>query len=262
MSRNALKRIMESSDVDPARISMLRPSMVTIVNCMNAVQKILSNPTTQQPTTISLSIQDAAEQVLETLDRESSRSTMYAVAQILQLYEENNQQPLSIGTFSRSSTLVAVLKQLLDNHPQVIQTPIVCSRSIPGGEGELMTMDLNNRDNMDTGNSSTRAICVDDEQMKSEIANMDILLVGADCVLKDQSAVVNKVGTAEIASIAFENRNSSESRRFCRVLCCTDRFKVWNDVFPPPLEEDLFEQIPVSNHIDRVLLPWDDDSQP
>jgi translation initiation factor 2B subunit (eIF-2B alpha/beta/delta family) len=259
MSRNALKLIMESPQTaDPARFAMLRPTMVTIVNCMNAVQRILSQQSPQSKTSLSLQ-SDAAKQVLDILDLESKRSVKYAVEQIVQLYydeENNNQQlPLSIGTFSRSSTLVAVLNQLTEEHPQIIKTPILCSQSVPGGEGELMAMDLNKDCNGDT--NSRRAVCVGDEQMKKDLATLDVLLIGADCVLKDRSAVVNKVGTADLlAAVAFENeRMKPKSRQRCRVLCCTDRFKVWDDNFPPPLEEDLFELIPVSHHIDQLLLP-------
>ena len=153
--------------------------------------------------------------VLETLDVESKRSVKYAVAQIVLLYydeESNNQQrPLSIGTFSRSSTLVAILNQLLEEHPEIIKTPILCSHSIPGGEGELMAMDLN-KNNVGDGD---RAVCVGDEQMKRDLANLDVLLIGADCVLQDQSAVVNKVGTADLlAAMTVENR---ESKSKCRL---------------------------------------------
>jgi translation initiation factor 2B subunit (eIF-2B alpha/beta/delta family) len=141
MSRNALKLIMESPKTnDPARLAMLRPTMVTIVNCMNAVQRILLQQS-QHSKTSPLRPDDAAKQVLDTLNLESQRSVKYAVEHIVQLYrhkESNNQQqPFSIGTFSRSSTVVAVLNQLLDEYPHIIKTPILCSRSVPGGEGEI-----------------------------------------------------------------------------------------------------------------------------
>jgi translation initiation factor 2B subunit (eIF-2B alpha/beta/delta family) len=259
MSRNALKLIMESPKAnDPARLAMLRPTMVTIVNCMNEVQRVLLQQS-QQSKTSPLRPDDAAQHVLETLNLESQRSVTYAVEQIVQLYyhqESNNQQqPFSIGTFSRSSTVVAVLNQLLDEYPHIIKTPILCSRSVPGGEGELMALDLykNCRGDIDT----SRAVCVSDEQMKKDLANLDLLVIGADCVLKDQSAIVNKVGTADLlAAMVVENeKQNPKSRRCCRVLCCADRFKVWDDILPPPLEEDLFELIPVPHNIDQLLLP-------
>lgn len=259
MSRNALKLIMEyPNTADPAHLAMLRPTMVTTVNCMNAVQRILlSQQSSHSKTTLSCP-NDAAKQVLEILDIESKRSVKYAVKQIVQLYhdEMNNHQhqPLSIGTFSRSSTLVSVLNELLEEYPQIIKTPILCSQSIPGGEGELMAMDINQPN---SGNPNRRrAVCVDDEQMKKNLANLDVLLIGADCVLYDQSAVVNKVGTAALLeAMAVENEKKKlNSRRSCRVFCCTDRFKVWDDIFPPPME-DIFELIPVSNLIDQLLLP-------
>jgi translation initiation factor 2B subunit (eIF-2B alpha/beta/delta family) len=97
------------------------------------------------------------------------------------------------------------------------------------------------------------AICVQDERIKELIqrgeGTMDVLLIGADCVLSDGSAVVNKIGTTNLASAAFENDSASR----CKVLCCTDKFKVWNDIFPPPLEKDLFEVIPLK-YIDKLFI--------
>ncbi|KAG7370114.1 NUDIX domain containing protein [Nitzschia inconspicua] len=190
MSKNALKLIMKSNTTDPARLSMLRPSMVTIVNCMQAVQKLLGSSHHSQQSTSHLHRKDAANQVLRTLDQEFNRSIVYAVDAILQLYRDNDQSPLVVGTFSRSSTLVAVLNQLLDDHSHVLQIPILCSRSIPGGEGEFMALDLNKRGE----GASVRAVCIDDDELKKKLSSLDVLLIGADCILGDKSAVVNKLG--------------------------------------------------------------------
>jgi translation initiation factor 2B subunit (eIF-2B alpha/beta/delta family) len=253
LSRNALNLLMEVNTADPGRLAMLRPSMVTIVNCMNAVQRLPSSERQTQQSKVLLLRQDAAKEVLEDLERETTRSVTHAVDCILQLYRDNNQQPLAMGTFSRSSTLGAILNQVLDHHPHVLQLPILCSRSIPGGEGELMAKDLNAR----IGDMVERAVCVDDDEMMGKLVNLDVLLIGADCILADHSAVINKVGSASLASAVSENRKKSTGKK-CHVLCCTDRFKVWDDLFPPPLEEDLFELIPVANHIDQILLPPDE----
>lgn len=255
MTRNALQLLTESTAADPARISMLRPSMVTIVNCMNAVQKVTRGAADSPQSTETMSRQAAVQQVQQTLKQACERSTSLAVDTILQLYQDNQLQPLSIGTFSRSSTLAAILNQLLDEHPHVLQTPILCSRSSPGEEGEFMALDLSG--GKEEQEDSKKAICVDDEDFKKRLNDLDIFLIGADCILADQSAIVNKVGTADLASTIFakSNKNSSHSLKKCQVLCCTDRFKVWEDAFPPPLEEELFEVIPVANHIDRILLP-------
>ncbi|KAL3912011.1 MAG: hypothetical protein SGARI_001366 [Bacillariaceae sp.] len=193
MSRNALQLLMTSKTADPARLAMLRPSMVTIVNCMKVVQKLQSTQQSTRP--------QAAQQVLDALDRETKLSVQYAVDALQTLYRDNSR------------------------------------------EGEIMANDLN-----DCGKETT-AVYVEDDEMKDLIGNneIDVLLVGADCVLADRSAVANKVGTANLAAIAT---NST-----CQVLCCTDRFKLWDDVFPPPLETDLFEMVHVKDHAVELLLP-------
>ena len=108
----------------------------------------------------------------------------------------------------------------------------------------MMASDLN-----ETGKEKT-AICVDDVEMEDMIRNnqVDVLLVGADCVLANRSAVANKVGTEKLAAVAYDAKS-------CHVLCCTDRLKVWDDIFPPPLEKDLFEMVSVKDHGVELLLP-------
>ena len=105
-----------------------------------------------------------------------------------------------------------------------------------------MAKDLN-------GNGTNTAVCVEDDELKDLVTEgkVDALLIGADCVLADGSAVANKVGTAKLASAARQST--------CRVLCCTDRLKVWDDTFPPPLETDLFEMVSVEDHDLKLLLP-------
>eukprot|EP00980_Cylindrotheca_fusiformis_P024425 scaffold11900_cov90-Cylindrotheca_fusiformis.AAC.1 len=49
--------------------------------------------------------------------------------------------------------------------------------------------------------------------------------------------MVNKVGTRKLCEIARANS--------IPVLCCADRWKRWDDTFPPPLEIDLFEFVPM-----------------
>ena len=237
MSRNALKLLIHSDKADPARLAMLRPSMVTIVNCMNMVQKMVS---TQQSTTRA----GAAQQVLDAIESETNLSVQCAVDALQSIYRNNSNppQPLVLATFSRSSTLLAILQRVLAERPETIKLPILCSRSIPGGEGAIMAKDLN-------GNDSDTAICVEDDELKDLVTEgkVDALLIGADCVLADGSAVANKVGTAKLASAACQST--------CRVVCCTDRLKVWDDAFPPPLETDLFEMVPVKDHDLKLLLP-------
>jgi translation initiation factor 2B subunit (eIF-2B alpha/beta/delta family) len=243
MSRNALKLIMESGTADPARLAMLRPSMVTIVNCMMEVQRII----TKQQFTRKRGVQ----QVLDALDRETKRTVQYAVDILLKVHQEHTPpKPLVLATFSRSSTLVSIIQTVLEEHREIVQFPILCSKSVPGGEGQMMARDLCYVDGtrITTSSNMTNAICVEDDLLMAQIREnkVDVLLLGADCVLSNYSSVSNKVGTTELASAA----NASS----CKVLCCTDRLKVWDDIFPPPMEKDLFEMVPVKDHINHLLV--------
>jgi translation initiation factor 2B subunit (eIF-2B alpha/beta/delta family)/8-oxo-dGTP pyrophosphatase MutT (NUDIX family) len=251
MSRRALDLI-KTSGTDAAlvanRLRMLRPSMVSIVKAMGSVIQILSwnrDDDVRQNPVCSI---EAATQVAEALNKEAKQSVQVAVAQLLQLQKERN-HPLKVCTFSRSSIVVSVIKGLLDESPDSLKVPILCSESVPGAEGRLMTIDLNSG-----SEGSEIAMCVADERIKEMIrtgyGDIDVLLIGADCILAERSAIVNKIGTTELASAAFENM--AEFR--CQVYCCTDQFKLWDDIFPPPLETDLFETVP-SKYIDRLLLP-------
>jgi len=143
-----------------------------------------------------------------------------------------------IGVLSRSSTLVSVLKKLFqafENDPQ-FQISVVCSQSSLGDEGILMAQDLGNG----------VACVVPDEEMIQKVKKneIDLILVGCDCIM--EHAIVNKVGTAALARAAQKSVG-------CPVLCCSDRWKLWDDVFPPPLEP-IFELIPRSL-FDEVIVP-------
>jgi hypothetical protein len=205
--------------------------------------------------------------------------------------QQHRVRPLRIATHSRSSTLLAVLQRVLkasdeeldedeyddsqtknDKIP-LIQRPILCGQSTPGNEGELLVRDLVSllgSSTTTTGTTIPAATCVDDDTLFDLVAmrnngggattdhdhddNIDLLLVGADCIYED--TIVNKVGTKRLAQAAATvaagvGRNSSSSR--CHVVCCADRFKLWDDVFPPPLE-DIFESIPMAL-FDHVLGP-------
>mmetsp|Transcript_22650 Transcript_22650/g.36659 ORF Transcript_22650/g.36659 Transcript_22650/m.36659 type:complete len:441 (+) Transcript_22650:121-1443(+) len=251
MSRRALELIREGKG-DPSRMRMLRPSMVTIVNSMNSVNDILSRQPQQSPSSADATAA-VAEQVLKSLDAEAQRTIDYAVDELLNLYRERK-MPLKVCTFSRSSTLVSILMRLLEESPESLQLPVLCSRSIPGAEGEAMARDLNDGVSSSVGKV---AVCVEDDRMNellhSENSVVDVVLIGADCVLEDESAVINKVGSTALTSLVSSSKGQDTSR--CQVFCCTDRFKWWQDKFPPPLEKDLFELVPIPNHIDRLLVP-------
>lgn len=274
MARRAVELLLLDKQADPRRMIMMRPSMVAI---NNALQPIIKG-------------QMQAQEVLSSLDKNKEQSDNYATSNILSLCRElrrrqqqqgQQQRPLQIATHSRSSTLLSVLQRVLtisaedenNNTDKIvvplIQRPILCGQSTPGNEGELLARDLNL---VSTGATIPAAISVDDDTLYNLIAmanvnvtsttttdhdkGVDLLLVGADCICQD--AIFNKVGTKRLAEAAASaaatisaSRNSSISH--CHVVCCADPFKLWFDVFPPPLE-DMFESVPFAL-FDRVLVP-------
>lgn len=212
MARKAVE-LVAKHDADPNQIKMFRPSMVAITNAMHSLE-------TMSPAS-----------VLESLEVEAERAIQYAVTEIQPLLDgKSKEDPLTIATFSRSSTILAVLKRLQDQSDYI---NIVCSKSTPGDEGEFMAWDL-------------QVPCVEDTIMLERIRDgqIDLLLTGSDCTMAD--AVVNKIGTTEMARAAAGSPK-------CKSFCCTDRLKGWDDIFPPPLE-DIFESVPIEL-FDRVLMP-------
>ena len=88
--------------------------------------------------------------------------------------------------------------------------------------------------------------CIEDEGLHQAIleGKVGVALIGSDCVLQDQ--IVNKVGTKALAETCQASSN-------CSIMCCGDRWKQWDDVFPPPLE-DIFECVP-KHLFDQVIVP-------
>jgi len=247
MTRKAmqlLQRLVESEKDDKPRrdrmtkeyaslMIVMRPSMVAITN---ALRKVIESEGAIVP-----------QHVIEELDDQARQVVKLAVDTILAIAKERlSQQPertLRIATFSRSSTLIAILQTFQKElHLLSSSMEIVCSKSTPGDEGLFMAEDL-------------RATCVDDDEMIRTVDRYDIVLVGADCVLPD--VVVNKIGTkALVEAVADLKSNSSNRSSDYNVpvcLCCADRFKLWDDMYPPPLE-DVFELVP-KGLFDSVLIP-------
>jgi 8-oxo-dGTP pyrophosphatase MutT (NUDIX family)/translation initiation factor 2B subunit (eIF-2B alpha/beta/delta family) len=216
MARKAVELVV-THHADPKQIKMFRPGMVAITNAMNSLE-------TMSPAS-----------VLESLEWKAERAIQYAVQAIQPLLVgKSKEDPFMIATFSRSSTLLAVLKRLLQVQKDSGECiNIVCAKSTPGDEGELMAQDLN-------------VPCIEDTVMLERIrsGNIDLLLTGSDCTMAD--AVVNKIGTTEMARAAAESPKTN-------VFCCTDQWKNWDDIFPPPLEE-IFERVPIEL-FDRILMP-------
>ena len=74
-----------------------------------------------------------------------------------------------------------------------------------------------------------------------------MVIVGADCVLLEGNGVVNKVGTAELATVCKQAN--------VPIVSFADRWKIWEDCYCPPLE-DIFELIP-SDLFSNVMVPVD-----
>jgi len=216
MARNALE-LVKNQGADPNTIKMFRPSMVAITNAMNRV-----------------AIGEHVDDVLQSLEVGTTRAVDYAVQEIqVMLQEKSKENPVVIATFSRSSTLAAILQRLQHGYNSDSMR-VVCSKSTPGDEGILMAQDLGGVE------------CVDDEELLKRIRGneIDLVLAGSDCVT--EMSVVNKIGTARLAEAAAASTR-------CKVYCCTDRWKQWDDICPPPLE-DIFESIP-KDLFDKVLMP-------
>lgn len=219
LARKALEMVRNEqiSKETVQNMRMMRPTMVAITNALDQLQQ------QHDPVT-----------ALHALDVETQRAVDMAVDffdQII-LRDKSRERPLRVVTFSRSSTLVKILQRVVQTHGDKIS--IECSRSTPGEEGGLVAQDLGG------------VPCHDDAAIELSIQNgmVDILLVGADVVLKD--CIVNKIGTYRLAQAAVASKR-------CRVVCSSDRFKIWSDIFPPPMES-IFECIPC-NLFDEILVP-------
>lgn len=213
-------------------ISILRASMVPIVNVMQEYDHCRMH--------LHQDNDRVKDDLLHSLDEEVGRSVDLGVQTILTYYEE--WQPTSsstdafvIGTFSRSSTTKRILGRVLQALNQTAQVKVLCSQSTPGDEGELMSSDISG------------ATWLPDKSFQQQIeqGKINLVLVGADCILQDGNGAVNKVGTAALASCCKQSH--------VPIICCADRWKLWHDEFPPGLE-DIFEFVP-SELLDCVLVP-------
>ena len=197
------------------QMRMMRPTMVAITNALN---RVIDNQATP-----SL--------VMQQMKEETDWLVHYGCTVVLQKAQQSVKEgstPFRIATFSRSSTIVAILNQVQkESTDQEVPIDIVCAESNPGGEGAFMAKDVN-------------ATCIADEELQQRIRQdgIDLVLVGADCLVSDK-LVVNKVKTRVLAEVCAEYQ--------VPIWCFTDSFKIWDDCFPPPLE-DIFECI------DRPLL--------
>ena len=215
-------------------IAMLRPSMVPIVNVMKEFDR--------RTMELNQKYDKVRDDLICSLDEEIGRCVDLGVETILKKYKQQSNQSLSlassfvIGTFSRSSTMKNILGRVLQTtSEQSKRIEVVCSQSTPGDEGELMAADISD------------AKCLPDESFKQQIeqGKVNLVLVGADCILKNGKGVVNKVGTAELAACCKQFN--------VPIICCADRWKCWDDDYSPGLE-DIFEVVP-AELLDHVLIP-------
>ena len=199
------------------RMMAMRPTMVAIVNALRPIQERRATPTE-----VLQEISNEAERVVklavDAVEQDLRRTTASSEAPP----PRPKSRPPRVVVFSRSSTLVKVLEGLRN---RIGPMEVFCSRSTPGNEGELMARDVD-------------GMCLDDATLLDRVqcsdgSDIDLVLVGCDCVTKLD--IYNKVGTAALAKAA--------ANADVPVVCCADHFKVWDDAFPPPLE-DVFEGVP------------------
>eukprot|EP00569_Conticribra_weissflogii_P014378 CAMPEP_0171416862 /NCGR_PEP_ID=MMETSP0880-20121228/40312_1 /TAXON_ID=67004 /ORGANISM="Thalassiosira weissflogii, Strain CCMP1336" /LENGTH=474 /DNA_ID=CAMNT_0011935117 /DNA_START=160 /DNA_END=1584 /DNA_ORIENTATION=+ len=251
-------------------IAMLRPSMVPIVNIMKEFEKRMQLETKKQ---------DIEKDLLNSLSSDGLKCVELGVDAVMTRYNEwesmkqrqtentYTSKDFVVGTFSRSSTLKFIIEQLTkkleeirknstdplseqftkklleikkystDPSKTASKIQIICSQSTPGDEGKLMAADIPD------------ASWLSDDDFAHELRNghINIVIVGADCILHEGRGVVNKVGTAGLASMCKKSD--------VPIICCADMWKLWDDIHPPPLE-DIFELIPM-DLFDRVLVPTD-----
>ena len=258
-----------TSAIDLGTIAMLRPTMVPIVNVLRALEE-KQNQAKNATKDNDVMLQEAAQEIIDSLDDEVDTAIELGAAKLLELYENaslaNTQQhpnQFTIATFSRSSTIVKVIIRFLQDlaHDDATsnslsrqqQQPFICIEcaiSTPGDEGLFMQRDLSHA--ISDIKSANRILVesTDDDELHNSVrqGSVNVVLVGSDCIM-DQY-VVNKIGTRSLAETC---RKASTASGRTIVLCCADRWKIWEDVFPPPLE-DIFECVP-RNLFDHVLVP-------
>jgi translation initiation factor 2B subunit (eIF-2B alpha/beta/delta family)/8-oxo-dGTP pyrophosphatase MutT (NUDIX family) len=225
-------------------IPILRPTMVPIINAINSLLNTKSSAT--DSTTI-----------LQSMEYEMERCVQHAVRTLLHLAEqkekkkkkEDNEEkiykvekiPFTIATFSRSSTIQAIINHFRKRQPinSSLEISILCGKSTPGDEGILMASDI-------------QGTCIEDSVLYERISEgleVDCVIVGADCILPD-NVVINKIGTKALSDAATLGN--------VPIFCFSDRWKIWSDIFPPPLEQEIFELVPYDSFT-RVLVPEEEE---
>lgn len=210
-------------------IAILRPSMVPIVNAMNEFNRRITHNGDD--------IEQVKNELLKSLTDEGNRCVELGYELVMNMYKtKSSSTEFVVGTFSRSSTLKSILQRIIESTDDAsAKVRVVCSQSTPGDEGILMATDI------------SAASCLPDDEFQQQIIDgkIDVVIVGADCVLSEGHGVVNKIVTAELASVC--------KQADVPIISSADRWKLWADVYCPPLEA-IFELIP-SELFDQVLVP-------
>jgi translation initiation factor 2B subunit (eIF-2B alpha/beta/delta family)/8-oxo-dGTP pyrophosphatase MutT (NUDIX family) len=220
-------------------IPMLRPTMVPIIN---TVQSLLH---TDNTVTSSISVVQSMEYEMERCVRKGVHTLLQLATQKEINIRDNSISagtiPFCIATFSRSSTVLSIINQFRQHSSNSsLELRIVCGKSSPGNEGVLMASD-------------SQGTCLEDSDLYEKISKgveVDVVIVGADCILPG-NAVINKVGTRALASASNAGN--------VPIFSFSDRWKIWKDIFPPPLEDDIFELIPYDSFT-QVVVPEEEEN--
>jgi translation initiation factor 2B subunit (eIF-2B alpha/beta/delta family) len=273
-------------------MTMLRPTMVPIVNVLKQLeQQILSIMDQQEENSASNAAKQASSVVLESFDQEVQRSIQMGAEALEQIFQESynsrqsynaqegddnknassvqqqeGRETFTIATFSRSSTILKIIQQFLTwRNPKnrsdgsaaakIEEVHILCAKSTPGDEGVLMAQDLRATAAASANNNvvPVQVECLEDESLHQAIreGRVKVVVVGSDCVM--DTVIVNKKCTKALAETCRQSSSSTTTKTTTPIICCADRFKLWEDIFPPPLE-DIFECVPRSL-FQQVLVP-------
>lgn len=220
-------------DLESGSAEMARRALVLPVD--NPIHIALLRPTMVPIVNAMIHLQNGKnpQHILNSMDREIGRAVDLGIEAIRELFISRGKK-LTIATLSRSSTIVSILRNVLK---QNICQKVMVATSVPGNEGDIMARDL-----------GTKSMEDDDLKTALKDGQVDLLLFGADCVL--QKDIVNKVLTSDLVAMARQSGST-------HIYACADRWKIWTDDFPPPME-DIFELVPVSE-IDKVLVPSEEE---
>jgi len=165
------------------RLMSARPAMAPIFNVVSRLLKIIA----EKPTEIDLaSIRNFAITKADEVIKES----LQAITQIAQYGSELIVDGDRIMTHSYSSTVMAVLNEVLSKRRDI---EVIVTRSGPGRTGERVAQEL--------GSCGIPVAFIDDAAMGLYVATVNKVMVGADRVCAD-GKVINGIGTYQLALAA------------------------------------------------------------